>query len=58
MNCKIILTIADKILTLAGNEELIERMGLAAKETVKSFSLSRMAYKTEKLYEELMDKKT
>ncbi|MFH1904554.1 MAG: glycosyltransferase [bacterium] len=49
--------LADKMLTLAGNEELTIRMGLAAKETVKSFSLSRMIHKTEKLYEELMDKK-
>lgn len=49
--------LADRILTLAGNEELTIRMGLAAKETVKSFSLSRMIHKTEKLYEELMDKK-
>ncbi len=48
--------LADKILTLAGNEELTKKIGLVAKETVKSFSLSRMAYKTEKLYEELMDK--
>ncbi len=50
--------LADRILTLAGNEELTKKMGLATKETVKNFSLSRMAYKTEKLYEELMDKKT
>ena len=47
---------ADRILTLAGNEELTGKMGLAAKEAVKNFSLSQMAYKTEKLYEELMDK--
>ena len=50
--------LADKIQALAGNEELTIRMGLAAKETVKNFSLSQMKYKTEKLYEELMDKKT
>ena len=49
--------LADRILKLAGNQELTEKMGLAAKETVKSFSLSQMAYKTEKLYEKLMDKK-
>lgn len=50
--------LADKILALAGNEELTEKMGLAAKETVKNFSLSQMAYKTEKLYEKSMGKKT
>ena len=50
--------LADKIQALAGNEELTIRMGLAAKEAVKNFSLSQMKYKTEKLYEELMDKKT
>ena len=51
-------TLADKILALAGNEELTERMGLAARETVKKFSLKRMVDKTEQLYEKLMDKKT
>ncbi len=50
--------LADRMLTLAGNEELTRKMGLVAKETVKNFSLSQMKYKTEKLYEELMDKKT
>ncbi|MCK5595187.1 glycosyltransferase [bacterium] len=49
--------LADKILALVGNEELIEKMGLAAKETVKNFSLSRMAHKTEHLYEKSMGKK-
>ena len=48
--------LADRILALADNEELTMRIGLSAKETVKNFSLSRMAYKTEKLYKELIDK--
>ncbi len=51
-------TLADKILALASSEELTERMGLAARETVKKFSLKRMVDKTEQLYEKLMDKKT
>jgi len=51
-------TLADKILALASSEELTERMGLAARETVKKFSLKRMVEKTEQLYEKLMDKKT
>ncbi len=50
--------LSDRILTLADNKELTIKMGLAAKETVKKFSLSRMIHKTEQLYERLMDEKT
>jgi len=48
--------LADKMLILAGNEELTKKMGLTAKQTVEKFSLMKMIHETENLYSRLIEK--